>query len=261
MEYPKKSLGQNFLIDKNITKKIVSLTDVSNQNIIEIGAGNGALTDELIKKKPKSLILIEKDDKLVQILKSKYQKLKFIKIFNHDILDFNLENIVKKNSILFGNLPYNISSQIIIKILKFKKYPPKYKNLIFMFQKELGDRIIGKFPSKHYGRLSVISNYKLNVLNKFLVSPNCFFPRPKVNSIVIHFQPKKSNSYLIKNLSNLEKITQVFFSNKRKMINKNLKKLFNKHQIIKLSNINFKLRPAEIKPEIYYRITKIYEEN
>ena len=130
-----------------------------------------------------------------------------------------------------------------------------------MFQKELGDRIIGKFPSKHYGRLSVISNYKLNVLNKFLVSPNCFFPRPKVNSIVIHFQPKKSNSYLIKNLSNLEKITQVFFSNKRKMINKNLKKLFNKHQIIKLSNINFKLRPAEIKPEIYYRITKIYEEN
>ena len=261
MEYLKKSLGQNFLIDKNITKKIVSLTDVSNQNIIEIGAGNGALTDELIKKKPKSLILIEKDDKLVQILKSKYQKLKFIKIFNHDILDFNLENVVKKNSILFGNLPYNISSQIIIKILKFKKYPPKYKNLIFMFQKELGDRIIGKFPSKHYGRLSVISNYKLNVLNKFLVSPNCFFPRPKVNSIVIHFQPKKNNSYLIKNLSNLEKITQVFFSNKRKMINKNLKKLFNKHQIIKLSNINFKLRPAEIKPEIYYRITKIYEEN
>ena len=96
MEYPKKSLGQNFLIDKNITKKIVSLTDVSNQNIIEIGAGNGALTDELIKKKPKSLILIEKDDKLVQILKSKYQKLKFIKIFNHDILDFNLEKVVKK---------------------------------------------------------------------------------------------------------------------------------------------------------------------
>ncbi len=261
MEYLKKSLGQNFLIDKNITKKIVSLTDVSNQNIIEIGAGNGALTDELIKKKPKSLILIEKDDKLVQILKSKYQSLKFVKIFNHDILDFNLEKVVKKNSILFGNLPYNISSQIIIKILKFKKYPPKYKNLIFMFQKELGDRIIGKFPSKHYGRLSVISNYKLNVLNKFLVSPNCFFPRPKVNSIVIHFQPKKKNSYLIKNLSNLEKITQVFFSNKRKMINKNLKKLFNKHQIIKLSNINFKLRPAEIKPEIYYRITKIYEEN
>ena len=261
MEYLKKSLGQNFLIDKNITKKIVSLTDVSNQNIIEIGAGNGALTDELIKKKPKSLILIEKDDKLVQILKSKYQSLKFVKIFNHDILDFNLEKVVKKNSILFGNLPYNISSQIIIKILKFKKYPPKYKNLIFMFQKELGDRIIGKFPSKHYGRLSVISNYKLNVLNKFLVSPNCFFPRPKVNSIVIHFQPKKRNSYLIKNLSNLEKITQVFFSNKRKMINKNLKKLFNKHQIIKLSNINFKLRPAEIKPEIYYRITKIYEEN
>jgi len=261
MEYPKKSLGQNFLIDKNITKKIVSLTDVSNQNIIEIGAGNGALTDELIKKKPKSLILIEKDDKLVQILKSKYQSLKFVKIFNHDILDFNLEKVLKKNSILFGNLPFNISSQIIIKILKFKKYPPKYKNLIFMFQKELGDRIIGKFPSKHYGRLSVISNYKLNVLNKFLVSPNCFFPRPKVNSIVIHFQPKKRNSYLIKNLSNLEKITQVFFSNKRKMINKNLKKLFNKHQIIKLSNINFKLRPAEIKPEIYYRITKIYEEN
>ena len=101
MEYPKKSLGQNFLIDKNITKKIVSLTDVSNQNIIEIGAGNGALTDELIKKKPKSLILIEKDDKLAQILKNKYQSLKFVKIFNHDILDFNLEKVLKKFYIIW----------------------------------------------------------------------------------------------------------------------------------------------------------------
>ena len=93
-----------------------------------------------------------------------------------------------------------------------------------MFQKELGEKIVGKFPSTNYGRLSILSNYRLNIINKFLVSPNSFFPKPKVNSMVIHFQPKKKISYKIKNIENLEKVTNILFSNKRKMINKNIKK-------------------------------------
>ena len=121
MNLAKKSLGQNFLIDKNIIKKIISLVNIKDKDIIEIGPGRGALTDEILKKKPKSLVLIEKDYKLFEGLKNKFSDNKNIKIFNADILKFNLEKTINfKKSIIFGNLPYNISSQIFVKIIKFK---------------------------------------------------------------------------------------------------------------------------------------------
>ena len=151
MIFAKKSLGQNFLIDKNITKKIINLSKVTNQNIIEIGPGKGALTEEILKRKPKSLKLIEKDFILANKLKSKYINTRVIKIYNEDILRFNIEKIIKKDTIIFGNLPYNISSQILVKFLKFRNWPPKYNNLIFMFQKELGEKIIS-----HKGRVLVV---------------------------------------------------------------------------------------------------------
>ena len=157
MKYSKRSLGQNFLIDKNIIKKIVNLVKIKNKNIIEIGPGHGALTDEILKRKPSFVSMIEKDFTLCQNLKLKYSKTKNIKIYNNDILNFDLEKIVKKNSIIFGNLPYNISSQILVKILKFKKWPPYFENLVFMFQKELGEKITGNFSSTNYGRLSILS--------------------------------------------------------------------------------------------------------
>ena len=179
MKFAKKSLGQNFLIDNNIIKKILNLTEIKDRDIIEIGPGQGALTNEILKKKPKSLIVIEKDNKLVEELKVKYSKNKIIKIFNADILKFDIEKISKRNSVIFGNLPYNISSQILVKIIKFKRWPPKFGNLILMFQKELAEKIIGKFSTAGYGRLSILTSYRLNIVKNFLVSPNCFFPKPK----------------------------------------------------------------------------------
>ena len=89
-------------------------------------------------------------------------------------------------------------------------------DLIFMFQKELGEKIIGKFPSKNYGRLSIITNFKLKIIQKFLVSPNCFYPKPKVTSMVIHFKSIKNNNFRIKDISNLEMITNFLFSSKEK---------------------------------------------
>ena len=258
MKFAKKSLGQNFLSDKNIIRKIINLINIKNKDVIEIGPGLGALTDEILKKKPKSLFVIEKDFLLVEKLKKKYIKNNNLKIFNDDILKFNIEKICKNKSIIFGNLPYNISSQILVKILNFKKWTPKFTDLILMFQKELGDKIIGKFSSSNYGRLSILSNYRLDVSNKFLVSPSCFFPKPKVNSLVIHFTPKKITPS-IKYIKNLEKITNIFFSNKRKMINKNLKKLLKEKEIKKIKGINLNSRPSEIKPEIYYKITELLE--
>ena len=256
----KKSLGQNFLIDKNIIKKILNLIKIQNRNIVEIGPGRGALTDEILKKNPASLTLIEKDYNLSKLLKEKYINNKNIKIFNKDILKFDLEKIIQKKTIVFGNLPYNISSQILVKMIKFKKWPPNFSDLIFMFQKELGDKIVGLYKSKNYGRLSIISNFRLLVINKFFVSPNCFKPKPKVNSVVIYFKPKK-NVFPINNITNLEKITNIFFSNKRKMINKSLKKILSKKQINSINHLNLKSRPSDLQPEIYYKITELIEKS
>ena len=121
MKYPKKSLGQNFLIDKNIINKIINVTNIYNKNVIEIGPGKGALTKQILSKKPKSLILIEKDSLLFDELKKKFQNNKKIKILNKDILKLDLEKEIKQKSIIYGNLPYNISSQILVKFIKLKK--------------------------------------------------------------------------------------------------------------------------------------------
>ena len=259
MNFAKKSLGQNFLIDKNIIRKIINLVKLEKKNIIEIGAGHGALTDEILKKKPNLLNIIEKDIFLYKKLKMKYSNIKNVKIYNDDILDFNLESLVKKNSIIIGNLPYNISSQILVKILRFKKWPPNFENLIFMFQKELGEKILGIYPSANYGRISILSNYRLKFLSKFLVSKNCFFPKPKVTSMVILFKPKLKKLYSIENILNLEKITNIFFSNKRKMIKKTIKKILNEQDIKSIDGLKLNSRPSELRPETYYRITELFE--
>ena len=255
---PKKSLGQNFLIDKNIIKKIINLSNIQNRHVIEIGPGNGELTDEIIKNKPKSITLIEKDFDLTKKLKRKYSENQNLIIFNDDILKFNLEKIIKKESMIIGNLPYNISSQILVKIIKFKKWPPNFFDLIFMFQKELGEKIIGLYQTPDYSRISILANSRLKVIKKFFVSPNCFRPIPKITSMVIHFKPK-STLLNIKNILKLEEITKIFFSNKRKMINKNIKKLLTQKQIKSLNQLNLKSRPSELKPEMYYKIAKLYE--
>ena len=259
MNFAKKSLGQNFLIDKNVIKKIINLVKLEKKNIIEIGAGHGALTDEILKQKPNLLNVIEKDISLYKKLKIKYSNIKNVRIYNDDILDFNLESVVKENSVIIGNLPYNISSQILVKILRFKKWPPNFENLIFMFQKELGEKIIGTYPSVHYGRLSILSNYRLKFISKFLVSKNCFFPKPKVTSMVILFKPKLKKLYDIKDILNLEKIINYFFSNKRKMINKTIKKILDEKEIRNIDELKLNSRPSELKPETYYKITELFE--
>jgi len=260
MSFAKKSLGQNFLIDPNIVKKILNFVEIKGKNIIEIGPGKGALTKELIKKKPKSLILIEKDEDLATNLKLTYANDDTIKIYNNDVLKFDFEKLKENNFIVFGNLPYNISSQILVKFIKFKIWPPNFNDLIFMFQKELGEKIIGKYLTTNYNRISILANYRLKYIQKLSVSPNCFSPKPKINSLVIHFKPKKVFSS-IKNIENLERVTNIFFSNKRKMINKNIRKILSDKEIKKIRGINLSSRPTELSPEVYYKITQLFERN
>ena len=259
MIFAKKSLGQNFLVDKNVVKKIINLLKIKDNHIVEIGPGRGSLTKEILRFEPRSLTIIEKDNRLAQELELEYANKKKIKVINDDILKIDLENILNNNSTIVGNLPYNISSQILVKILKFKIWPPKYNNLIFMFQKELGEKILGKCPNANYGRLSILSNYRLKFVSKFLVSKNCFFPKPKVTSMVILFKPILKKKYSIENILNLEKITNFFFSNRRKMINKTIKKILNEPQIKSITSLKLNSRPSEIRPETYYKITELFE--
>ena len=260
MRYAKKSLGQNFLIDKNIIKKIVNLSNIKDKNVIEIGPGQGALTNEILKANPKSLTLIEKDYKLSEILKEKFIENKKVKIYCEDILKFNFSKIKNNNFIVFGNLPYNISSQILVKFIKLSNLKIKFHELIFMFQKELGEKILSTYPSPNYGRISILRAYKLKIKKKFLVSPNCFATKPKITSMVIHFEFYRNQEINIKKITNLEKITNIFFSNKRKMINKNINKILTKKKINKIPGLKLNLRPSNLKPDIFYKITELYEE-
>jgi 16S rRNA (adenine1518-N6/adenine1519-N6)-dimethyltransferase len=257
---PKKSLGQNFLIDKNILDKIINLTKIENNNIIEIGPGTGNLTERILKQKPKNFISIEKDQILAKNLSIKFQKSKKFEIFNDDILKFNLEKKTKKNSIIIGNLPYNISSQILIKLIKFKTWLPKYKKLILMFQKEVAERIIAKYNTSNYGRLTIITASRLKIIDRFDISPNSFFPVPKVKSTILVFEPIINKNFNTKNIENLEKISHIFFSRKRKMINKAFKELFrNPLEIAKKIDINLNLRPNEITKNEYFQISEFFE--
>tara|TARA_B100001179_G_C18514962_1_gene370267 strand:- start:160 stop:966 length:807 start_codon:yes stop_codon:yes gene_type:complete len=257
----KRSLGQNFLIDKNIINKIINVVDINENNtVIEIGAGYGNLTKYIIDRKPKKIFAIEKDKKLSLFLKKKFKLSKNLKVINEDILNIIQKNNLGKNIIVFGNLPYNISTKILASLIMLNKWPPWYDILILMFQKEVADRIIAKTRTKEFGRLAVLSNWRLDIKKHFDISKNCFFPKPKINSTLLSFKPKKINTFNLKNPKNLEKVTRILFSNRRKMINKNFKKLF-KEKLSRIKNLNLDLnkRPEELTNETYYKIALEYE--
>ena len=261
LQKPKRSLGQNFLIDNNIINKIVEIGSVDkSKTIVEIGAGYGSLTKAIASVGPRKILAIEKDKKLVPLLKNKFKNHNNIKIFNCDILDIIEKNKLEQNAIVFGNLPYNMSTKILASLILLKKWPPWYEILILMFQKEVAERIIAKTKTKGYGRLSILSNWRLEIKKHFNVSNNCFFPKPKITSTVLSFKPKKNNKFNLKNPKNLEKVTRVLFSNRRKMINKNFKKLFEKKESIAENlNIDLNKRPEELSNEMFYKIAVQYE--
>ena len=254
----KKSLGQNFLIDKNIIKSIVNVGDVKKNNVIlEVGPGTGNLTEYILKKNPKKIFVIEKDSNLVNLLNGKFSDK--INILNKDVLKFDLNNISKEKIIIFGNLPYNISTKILTQWITTPEKFKCYKKLILMFQKEVADRILAKTNSRNYGRLSIISNWRLNIKKEFNISPQCFFPKPKVDSTLLSFVPKKE-FYYIKNPENLEKITRIFFNQRRKMIKNPLKQIFKNPEKVAVNfKLNVNLRPQNLSPLTYFNITREYE--
>ena len=170
--YPKKSLGQNFINDKNFILKLSKLIiSYKSTNIFEIGPGLGALTDQLAKKKFRKLFLIEKDIELHEKLTNKFEKENHIHTINSDALTYNYEDLAQNNSLIVGNLPFNISTQLLINWIVNYDWPPFYNKMILMFQKEVAERIISKHNQKSYGRLSVVTQARCNV-KKLLNAPS-----------------------------------------------------------------------------------------
>ena len=254
----KKSLGQNFLIDREVLEQIVSTCVIANKEILEIGPGTGNLTTYILKKNPKKLYVVEKDDELAILLKEKFDT--EIEIINDDILKINEESISEQKLTVFGNLPYNISTEILSKWIFNISKNFWFENLVLMFQKEVADRIIAEFNNSKYGRLSILTSWKLNVKKIIDIKPQSFSPRPKIDSSLLLFTPKE-NFFKLKDPKNLEMITRVFFSQRRKMLKKPFNQVFtNGKKVAEKFDIDLNLRPQNLKPETYFKLVKEYED-
>ena len=253
----KKSLGQNFLIDKNILEKITNTTKITNKIVLEVGPGTGNLTSYILKKNPKKLFVIEKDNQLAIDLKNKFNNQ--ISIIHEDVLKIDETTFFKDKLIVFGNLPYNISTEIISKWIINLKDKFWFECLVLMFQKEVADRIIAELNTSSYGRLSIICNWKLNIRKICDIKPDSFFPKPNVDSSLLFLYPKK-NFIKINNPNNLEKVTRIFFNQRRKMLKKPFNQLFNGNQkILDKLKIDLNLRPQNLSLDTYYKLTSEYE--
>ena len=244
MHIPKKSLGQNFLLDHNLLKKIVSNINIKNKNIIEIGSGTGLLTNEIIKQNPKKLILLEKDNSLYEKLKLKYLDNKSIEIENIDVLKDNLS--FKNNFNIIANLPYNISTKLIIKLLiKYKNF----KEMVFLVQKEVSDKfkynLLNK-KNKYCLFLEIVSNYQVlhNISNKV------FYPKPKVKSTLIKITPKnikidKKKLWMFSN--------KIFMNKRKKIINK-----FNRFNNQIIDKKILEKRPEDLNKSEYLELFNLF---
>ena len=253
----KKSLGQNFLTDRKVLEKIANTAVIKDKTILEVGPGTGNLTSFILKNKPKKIYVIEKDDDLAKNLEETFKDQ--LTVINDDILNFNENLFFKENVTVFGNLPYNISTEILSKWIINLKENSWFNCLVLMFQKEVADRIIAKSNTSSYGRLSILSNWKLEIRKIFDIKPESFSPKPKIDSTLLLFTPK-NKFFKINDSKNLEKVTRIFFNQRRKMIKKPFNQLFNGDQkILNELKIDLNLRPQNLDFNTYYHLTSLYE--
>ena len=248
----KKSLGQNFIIDDSFIKKLSNeISSDSDTNIIEIGPGKGALTHYLLKKKFKSILLIEKDRDLSHFLSNNFKNDKRIEVLNIDALRFKYEDLkLEGKVIIVGNLPFNISTQLLFKWLDIKKWPPFFDRMVLMFQKEVADRIKSEKNTKNYGKISVACQARCKIKELMIAPPEIFDPIPKVFGTVLDLQP--SLEYKNIDYEKLKIILSLGFNKRRKKIKTSLKNY--KKELIKLK-IDQNLRAENLSVEDFCRLS------
>ena len=257
---PKKSLGQNFILDLNVTNKIARIAKCSKKRIIEIGPGPGSLTRSILLEDAESVVAIEKDSRMINCLKDlKIICDKKLTLINDDILNLTLDSLGPFPKSIIGNLPYNISSKLITSWLKEIHYNKNIKidNITITIQKELADRLISNKDSKEYGRISVYTQLLSDVNRLLELSPSNFYPKPKVFSSVINITPLKKPRFKV-NLKTFEKIVKQAFGNRRKMLRQSLKNLGG-NKLLGMSNINSSLRAENLSVEDFCFISNVFD--
>lgn len=252
---PLKKFGQNFIFDESLCDKIIQHSDINQYSyVVEIGPGPAGLTRSILKSKPKKLTVIETDSRCIPLLEELHGYYPFLEIKHDDALKVGLKVLSTKAKLdIVSNLPYNIGSQLLINWINQIQY---INSMTLMFQKEVVDRIVSKHNKKSYGRLSVICQVTCDVYKCFDVSPKAFYPEPKIWSSIVRIIPKEDLPSE-KILMQLEKITRLAFSGRRKMLKSSLKSLHvNIENILHNLDIDPKSRAENLAPEDYLNIAR-----
>ena len=260
----KKSLGQNFLHDLNLTSKIALLSgSIENSTILEIGAGPGALTRGLLASGAKKVIALERDERCIPALMdiADYYDGK-LEILERDALKFDLDEIKDLGNLkIISNLPYNIGTELLVKWLTPIIWPPKWEDMTLMFQKEVAERIVAIPGTKAYGRLSVLAQWRCNANIRMTVSPDAFRPKPKVQSAVVSVKALNTPKFYAKQII-LERLVKAGFGQRRKMIRSSLKSIdlnINSH----LQNVGLEptLRAENLRVSDWCKLAEQIEKN
>jgi 16S rRNA (adenine1518-N6/adenine1519-N6)-dimethyltransferase len=256
----KKSLGQNFLVDLAVYEQINSfIGDLAGKSVLEIGPGLGSLTHVILALNPHKLIAIEKDRNFIQLLEENFKNYadKF-SIIETDALKVNVSDLFTSPCYIIANLPYNISTVLLCKWLE---NVADIEKMFLMFQKEVAERIIARPGSKKYGRLSIIVQLLCEVELLFDIYPESFNPPPKVMSSFVKICPRKTPLADV-NIKYLEKITNILFAQRRKMLGGTLKRLFKEDTLDAITQkIDIKKRPEELLIEEFCFLANLLEEN
>ena len=256
---PLKKLGQNFIFDLNITNNIAKVANCHNKNIIEIGPGPGGLTRSIFIQGANSIIAIEKDYKSIKCLQSLQEICgDKLKIIHDDILNLKLIDFEPFPKSIIANLPYNISSKLIINWLKEINLNKDVfiDEITITIQKELADKLVSKVGDSNYGRISLITNLLSSVNKEIELPPSVFFPKPKVHSSVIKITPLKEPRFDV-DLNIFEKLTRRAFGNRRKMLRQSLKE-FGGSDLLKLANIEDSLRAQDLSTSEFCKLSNLY---
>ena len=251
---PKKSLGQNFILDFNLLRRIVkSAKLVQGDTVVEVGPGPGGLTRSILETQIDALIAIEKDSRCIQALKNTILDPRFT-LLEADALDFDYTKLPHTNLKIIANLPYNISTILLVDWLKIIQ---RFESLTLMFQKEVAQRIVAKPGSKDYGRLSVITQWVCDPKILFDLSPEAFTPAPKVFSSIVQFIPLRKSLEVPFEI--MELITRAAFGTRRKMLRSSLKTLtVNADQLLEMSNIDPTLRAERLEVSDFVKLARNY---
>ena len=248
MVFAKKKWGQNFLVDNNLLEKIINNVKIdSNENVLEIGPGQGALSEKLVGI-CNELHMVEIDRDLISILKQ-HDKLSQTEIINQDILKVDLPALDIENPVVVGNIPYNITSPIVFWLIK---YLASWNRAYLMVQKELAQRLTAKIGTKDYSRLTVMTSLYFDIKICFLISPNVFLPKPKVQSAFIEIIKKEDSSHHDINLKSFDQVVRMAFNQRRKMLRNSLSSL---NIDIKNCGIDFTERPEQLSVEDFIEIS------